>query len=296
MRRAIVALLLLLPLAARADGAYRAPVPASPIASLPPGAWFREGYLAYALEDEPPAPRFAAIAGSFPGDRAAERAARELDRTRLGLGYPWVVAAHELRVAGRCREAIVVVAGLFATHEEAIGWRAQDPARARLTIVALEHDESETTCAWSPDGYGLLADAAGRHLEITHVDPSGDAPGYDPDALEALGTEVRARLGSIAPVCTVRRGSVHSFAGHDHAWRLGWGFAPARCGGRVVYVPTERTLRATAFERTSEGETRVHQITDVSCDSANVDVWVYSLDGRTTIPEEPPTFTSGCAG
>lgn len=52
------------------------------------------------------------------------------------------------------------------------------------------------------------------------------------------------------PVCTVPRGSMHAFTDRRSPWRLGWGFAPARCGGRVVYVPTERTLRAMVFEPT----------------------------------------------
>lgn len=58
---------------------------------------------------------------------------------------------------------------------------------------------------------------------------------------------------SATPVCTVPRGSVHAF--------------------------TERTLRATVFERTAQGETRVHQITDVTCDLRRVDVYARRVSG-----------------
>lgn len=280
---------------ARADGGYRPPIPTTPIDPLPPGAWFREGYQDFVLEDEPPAPRWAAIGGTFSSAPQAERAARAIDRTRVALGYPWVVANHDLRIERRCSESIVVVAGLFTSYQDAAGWRAQDPSRGRLSLVAIEHEGSESACGWTWGTHGI-EDGAGRHLEITHVEPSGDAPGYDPAALEAPDGDARARLASVAPVCTVPRGSVHAFADPDAPWRLGHGFAPARCGRRVVYVPVERTLRATVLERRDDGTTRLHQITEVMCDSASFDVWTYTLDGRQEIESEPPLFGGGSCG
>src|SRR5688500_13576905 len=132
-----IAILVAVPAAVGADGPLQVPAPTTPIDPLPPGAWSRDGSLRHVVAA--PAPRYAAIAGTFASAAAAERAARRVDRTRVGPGYPWVVAQHDLRIAGRCRESIVVVTGLFASHGDALGWRAQDPSRARATIVALEH-------------------------------------------------------------------------------------------------------------------------------------------------------------
>ena len=324
MRPALTLLLLaMLPTTlARADGSYRAsaavlpsppPPSATPIESLPPGLWFRSNhYESFALDEEPAArPAVAAIVGRFASARRAQAAARAVDRTRVSLGYPWVVANHDLQLSGPCREEIVVVAGLFGSAADALAWQAADRARRPLRIVALDSDE---LCAWPIDGNGQARDAAGRRLEVIHIEPTRDAPAYriaDLVHAESIGTEtpgtMEDRAGALAtlPVaCTVQRGSVFAFDEHDvirpfdvgfAMYRFGHRYAPARCGGHTVYVPVEHTMRGTLFQ-TRNGATRLMQITDVSCDSPNWDEWNYSIDGREEIEGEPPTFTAACAG
>jgi hypothetical protein len=43
-------------------------------------------------------------------------------------------------------------------------------------------------------------------------------------------------------------------------------------------------------------ETRVHQVTAVSCDSPNIDVWRWTTEGREVIAGEEPVFAAGCGG
>lgn len=297
MRATLFILVLLSTTLASADGSYRA-APSS-TESLPPGLWFRGGhYEDYALEAEPATPpAFAAIAGRFQTAARAEQASRHVDRTHVGLGYPWIVANHDLHLAGACRDEIVVVAGLFTTSAEARAWQSADRARRSLRVVALDAEDA-SSCTWTFDDEGQTVDAAGHHIEVVHVEPTRDAPGYRASDLEPLDAMVEDRRGAIAslvPACTVPRGTVHAFDEPNVMYRFGWRYAPARCGGETVYVPVEHTMRSTLIE-TRNGSTRLLQITDVSCDSPAFDAWAYSIDGRAEIPGEPPTFTAPCAG
>ncbi len=223
----------------------------------------------------------------------------------MALGFPWVIANHDLRIAGRCADAVVVVTGLFVSASDARAWQAQDRSRRAYRIVALD-TEAGARCAWEVDDSGREVDARGRRVEVVQIDPAADAPGYSPAALDrieqqqstrAVSSEERERMIAAAPVtCTVPRGSVHIFQDRESMYRYGWRFAPARCRGRLVFVPVERTMRSILIERRPGGETRIRQITDVMCDSASFDVWRYTLDGRQVIPGQPPLFAAGCGG
>jgi len=311
-RVAIVIVLLAVASVSHADGRAPSPeieieierAPRGAIASLPPGLWFRSGhYEDFALEHEPQrAPRFAAVAGVFSSAPAAESAARQIDRARVGLGFPWVVANHDLRIAHRCADAIVVVAGLFAARSDAERWRSEDRGRASTHVVALEPEaeaeDAAAGCPWQDDG-GRVADASGRSIDVVHIEPTRSAPGYSIADLErtdrAPTTEARlAERAALAPVCTIARGAVSAFTDARSMFRFGWRYAPARCAGRVVYVPVEHTMRATIVELREDGA-RLHQITDVMCDSPGIDEWRYSLQGREEIAGNPPLFRAPCA-
>src|SRR5262245_58947249 len=66
---------------------------------LPPGLWFRTGHFEdWALDAEPDAPSVAVIAGVYDTDGRAARAARGATGADLSPGYPWIIAASELRL------------------------------------------------------------------------------------------------------------------------------------------------------------------------------------------------------
>ncbi len=271
----------------------------APSACLPPGFWYRFGHYEHNVIADPAGrtPRFAAIAGSFQTGRAVERASRGIARTSVALGYPWIVANHDLQVVGACHDAIVVVAGLFATESDARTWRDADAARRGLRIVTIGTDDvADPNCIWTQTADGL-ADAWGRRLEVTPIDPTSDAPAFDAAQVDAIAdggyAPTRAEaIASLTPMCMVPRASVFVFS--DAAVR--WGWARVRCGARIAYVPVEHAMQSYVVEERAGGSARLYQVTDVACDMANTDVWSFSRDGRSEIPGEPPTFGATCGG
>lgn len=286
------------PLASRADGPRLAPA-APRVRSLPPGLWFVEGhYESYALESEPPAPRFVvttAITTSAAAAEAASRRARE--RSRLDDGFPWVVTTRDVPLVGTPPDRIAVVVGLFAERAGADAL-AQRVAHARV----LEISDTPHEPAWNE------RDEEER-LWVVQIDPRRDAEGVSRAALEAIEQrladaqpssegEYRAAYDAAVaalPRCTVRRGSLYATRASDRYHLGGRRWAPARCGGREVAVPVEATLREAVFEYRAN-ETRVHQVTAVSCDSPNIDVWRWTPEGREVIAGEEPVFSAGCGG
>lgn len=261
---------------------------------LPPGLWFRSGhYEDWALESEPGTPRVAVIAGVYDTDGRAARAARGATTADLAPGYPWLVSAAELRLVDRCDSGLVVVTGLFRSGSEAERWIAASAARSGHAIVPLAAD-GESACT-SPGTLGI---------EITHVEPEERVvSAWTPEVLAAVGAELGRVVSPAdlaerdeAPRCRVAGGSVFSFdPSRDDVWGFGWRWAPVRCGGSIAYAPVEQTRRGTVFEARDDGSTFVHQITDVSCDTAHFDTWSWSSgSGRTQLPEHPPTFVAAC--
>jgi len=290
--RTLVLFVLLFAATARADGD-------TPVTSLPLGFWYREGHYEQGVIADPAGrtPHFAAIVGSYQSARAIERASRSIDPTSVALGYPWIVPNHDLQVLGECHDSIVVVAGLFATESDARTWRAADAAHGALRIVAIATDDTaDPVCVWNQTEDGL-ADAWDNRLEVTPIDPTHDAVAFDAAQIESIGPRQygasrAAAIASLVPVCTVPRGGVFVFADSD--WTYGW--ARVRCGGRIAYVPTERTMRHCVVEEGQGAGARLYQVTDVECDGASIDVWSFSRDGRSEIAEQPPTFSAHCGG
>lgn len=266
------------------------PTPTGPVpTSLPPGLWFRTGHYEAWLGDAAPAtPTYAVIAGVFGGAAQAERASRAVDRAHVDLGFPWAVASHSLRIAGRCREAIVIVVGLFASRSDAERWRGADATRHAYRVVPLEADDAPSDCREVE---------VGHLFDVVQIEPTRDAPAYAARDLErALETDDGATaLRRLAPTCTVPRGTIGTFD-ETAQFRFGHRFAPARCDGRVVYVPVEHTLRQSWVEPDPDGSARLYQVTDVSCDAPAIDAWRFSRDGRAVIEGQEPTFTAPCAG
>lgn len=289
--RTLVLFVLLFAASARADDV--------PSACLPRGFWYRFGQYEHNViaDSAGRTPRFAAIAGTFQTSRAVERASRRVPRTSVALGYPWIVANHDLQMVGACHDAIVVVAGLFASESDARTWRDADTARHGLRIVAIGTDDvADPTCTWTPTADGL-ADAWGRRLEVTPVDPTSDAPAFDAAQVDAIAdggyAPTRAQaIASLTPTCIVPRGSVFVFSDAD----VRWGWARVRCGARVAYVPVEHAMQSYVVEERTGGSARLYQVTDVACDMATTDVWSFSRDGRSEIPGEPPSFRARCGG
>ena len=285
------------PLASRADGPRLAPV-APRVRSLPPGLWFVEGhYESHALEAEPPAPRFVVATAITTSATAAEAAARRAhERAFLEPGYPWVVTTRDVPLEGTPPDRIAVVVGLFAERAAADA-HAQRVAHARVVPISDTPHEP----VWTDRGE--------ERLWVVQIDPRRDAEGVSLSALEAFEQrmgqlqpssepEVRAAYEAALaalPRCTVPRGSVYATRASDHYYLSERRWAPSRCGGREVAVPVEATLREAVFEYRAN-ETRVHQVTAVSCDSPNLDVWRWTPEGREVIAGEEPVFSAGCGG
>lgn len=261
---------------------------------LPPGLWFRTGhYEDWALDAEPEAPRVAVIAGVYDTDGRAARAAGAATRADLSPGFPWIVAASDLRLVDRCDSGLVVVSGLFRNADEANQWVAASVARYGHAVVPLADDDDGSCGASVPSS-----------VEITHVEPEEAlVAAWTPEVLAALESELGRAVSpddlserEEAPRCRVEGGSVFSFdPSRDAVGSFGRRWAPVRCGDDIAFAPVEQTRRGTVFEARDDGTTFVHQITDVSCDVAHFDTWAWtSRTGRQQIAGHPPTFFAGC--
>lgn len=283
--------------AASKDG--RALPPAAPtVRSLPPGLWFVEGhYESHALEDEPETPRFAVVTAITTSGPAAEAAARRVHgSTVVDPGYPWVVTTRDVPIEATPPDRIVVIVGLYTDRTAADALSARVAHARVVAIFRTAH-----TPVWNDDGEE-------RRLWVVQVDPRRDAEGVPRAAFEAVEHDFAQRSfassaeyeaahdAAIAalPRCTAERGSIYvtresrRYYGSDRRW------APARCGSREAVVPVERTLREAIFEY-RQNETRVHQVTAVSCDTPGIDVWRWTNEGREVIAGQEPAFSAGCA-
>lgn len=286
------------PWIALADGRVATLPP--PVRSMPPGLWFVEGhYESHALEDEPAeSPHYAvvtAITTSGPAAEAASRRAR--GSTALDPGYPWVVTTRDVPLEATPPDRIAVFVGLYADRIAADALSAR-VAHARVVAIS----DTAHTPVWTDRGEE-------RRLWVVQIDPRRDAEGVSRAAFDAVEHDFAQRSfadfaeyqaahdAAIAalPRCTARRGSIYvtrdsgRYYGSERRW------APARCGSREAVVPVERTLRETIFEY-RQNETRVHQVTAVSCDSPGIDVWRWTSEGREVIAGQEPAFSAGCAG
>lgn len=273
-----------------------APAPPAP-RSLPPGLWFVEGhYESFALEEEPEPPRFAVVAGIHASASRAEATLRRAARARLDDGYPWVVTTRDVPLEATPPDRIAVIVGLHRERAAADALAARVGARV-IAIADTAHEP-----VWGRDGLE-------ERLWVVQVDSRHDAPGYPLAAMRAIEAELdaipfeteearraafEARLARVR-VCPVRAGSVYATRSSARYYGPTRRFAPARCGGRDVLVPVEHTLREAVFEYRA-AETWIHQVTDVTCDSASFDVWRWTEEGREVIAGREPSFRSGCAG
>lgn len=295
MRASVAALVMASVLGSTVRADAPAPRPSGPASSLPPGFWFRDNHYEQGwLDRDLPTPTRAAIAGLFSDDEAATQAAQRVQQSAVDLGFPWVVENHNLRLRGQCGEAIVVVAGLFAAEAEAQAWRQADSSRGWLQIVPLAGNKDAHDCGWQ-ERNGWDVDRLGKGIDVVHIDPTADAPGFPFTVRrDRLGDAHRDLKSSGPPVCKVPRGTVHSFRERNAIWEFP-GFLPARCRGRLVFVPTEKTMHFILIERKT-GETLLHQLTEVECDTPTFRTWRYTRSGRKPIAGVPTTVASGCGG
>ncbi|MBX7194147.1 MAG: hypothetical protein K1X94_18985 [Sandaracinaceae bacterium] len=266
---------------------------------LPPGLWFGDGhYESRALPNELPTPRFAVVVAITTSARAAELAGgRAYASGVLDAGYPWIVTTRDLALEREAPDRIAVVAGLFTDRS------AADALAARVThgrVLALSSTGFDPV--WGSDG-------SEERLFVVAIDPRRDAQGFSRAALEAIERRLddvsfpsedarrEALEAAIAalPRCMVRRGSIYATRASERYYLSERRWAPARCEGREAVVPVEATLREAVFEYLPS-ETRVHQVTAVSCDSPNLDVWRWTSEGREVIEGEEPVFAAGCGG
>lgn len=276
------------------DGPRLAPAaPTDRARSLPPGLWFVEGhYESNALEDEPRPPRHAVILGVYPSAAGAEAAARRAigASVPVGLlapGFPWVVTTRDVPLAGTPPDRIAVVVGLFEDRAAADALARALP-RARAVGISPVGFEPQWT------------DRGEIRLWVVHVDPRRDAHGYEPSAIDAIeqrhASEPAALTAALArlPSCRIPRGTVLATRSSEHYYASSRRFALGRCDGREVRIPVEETLRETVFEYRSDGEVRVHQIVDVSCDTATFRQWRLTTEGREAI-DDGSVRRGGCA-
>ncbi len=304
--RVLVASLLVLSLASIAtvlawsskDGPRIAPsAPSTRVRSLPPGLWFEGGhYESSVLEEEPTAPRFAVILGVHGSAASAEAAARRAPSGGLAPGFPWVVTTRDVPLVGAAPDRIAVIVGLFEERAPADLLASTVPHAS--TVVLAEASFEQT---WTDRGDEV-------RLWVVQIDPRRDAQGYAPSAIEAL--EARLARESEAPVerahldaalaqlrgCRIPRGTVLTTRASNHYYASSRRWAIGRCGGREVLIPVEQTLREAVFEYRSDGEVWIHQVTDVTCDSATFATWRYTSEGREVIPGREPSGRGGCAG
>lgn len=291
--------LAIVPLVALASKDGRLAPRAALVRSLPPGLWFVDGhYESHALESEPEAPRFAVVTAITTSPTAAEAASRRAHAAgTLDHGYPWVVTTRDLPIEGTPPDRIAVVAGLYVDRAAAEGLVLRVP-HARIVAIS----ETQHTPVWGDRGEE-------ERLWVVQIDPRRDAeavPRAAFDAVErdladgAFETEASYRAAFDAavaalPRCTARRGSIYVTRASDHYYVSERRWAPARCGAREAVVPVERTMRESIFEY-RQNETRVHQVTAVSCDTPGIDVWRWTTEGREVIVGLEPAFSAGCAG
>lgn len=236
------------------------------------GMWFRTVGWYETEFDGCPQP---AVALLVRANTAAEATAtvRALRRRGLSPGYPWVVSEPNLGVDG---DGIAVVVGLFATVADAQAWRSRSPD---LTLVAAP----------------VLTQAAAlerarQRFPVTHVVAPSPVAAYAYDDVRGLNPDDPHAIDAIRPLCFIEPDTVFrptSVGVRGHAWE------PVSCGARGAVVPQEATLTRAVVCHGRDGQTLVHQVTDVACDCALYTTWTL-VDGRRTRPRRSTECPSGC--
>jgi len=221
--------------------------------------------------------------------------------TRLAPGYPWVVNASELGVAGA---GVVVVLAQFATEAEATAYRAQLALGARARVVPIgeprrtgaDADPPRVTQILSPAPVPAYSTADVARAESA-FDEAFEQRRSHAASLRAYSTERAARLARATPACTLLPGAVFVVPlaeTRDAVFPMSaeWTWRPVRCGTTVAWVPLRSTEALAVVWVHRDGEPRITQVSLVECDSPTHTTWKLAPNGERTSPTYAPP--GGC--
>lgn len=248
-------------------------------------------------------PRFVLVTEMTPDAARATQALRDLAPVvaRLAPGYPWIVNASEIGVAG---DGILVVVGQFATEPDATAYRSALGLSAGARVLPIGEPRRTGADEDPPRVTQILASAPVRAYSTADVaqaesafDEAFEQRRSHSASLRAYSTERAARLARATPRCSVAPGDVFVVPlveTRDAVFPMNaeWTWRPVRCGREVAWVPLRSTNAFAVVWAHRDGHARITQVSLVECDTPTHTTWTLAPNGDRSAPQYAPP--GGC--